>query len=93
MIIALQRFNEITFAPKPGFVMIDSPLVSLKEQKVTKNNELIDDYMQINMIEDLINKKDLGQVIFFENKEFPKFSDKLNYIYYSESGTNGFIGV
>lgn len=91
MIIALQRYNKLTGIPKPGFVLIDSPLVSLKEQKVTKNDELIDDYMQTNMIEDLIKNKDLGQVIFFENKEFAQYANRVNYIYYSKSNTDGFI--
>lgn len=91
MLIALQRYLSNKDRIYPGFVVIDSPLVSLKEQTRVNKNELIDDYMQSNMIEDLINHSDLGQVIIFENKDFDKYKNKINYIYYSQANIDGFI--
>ena len=47
--------------------------------------------MQTNMINDLIANAELGQIIIFENKEFDNFRGQINYIFYSESGSDGFI--
>ena len=92
MIISLQRYLQNKNLSLPGFVVIDSPLVSLKEQKkLNKEDEIVDDFMQSNMIKDLIENSNLGQIIIFENKEFDKFKNDINYIYFSESKSNGFI--
>lgn len=76
----------------PGFVIIDSPLVSLKERKKDENSQWIDLYMEKKMIADILSKDSQNQVIIFENKDL-KFDFDYNYVEYShESDTlNGFI--
>ena len=94
MSIALMRYCRIYDRPHPGFVVLDSPLVSLKERKKDTHGEWVEDYMERLMIENICQNDKNSQVIIFENKN-------LHYnqnIYYTEfnhdgNGRKGFIPV
>lgn len=92
MTISLMRYCYQNGKPHPGFVILDSPLVSLKERKVDSAGEWIQDYMEKRMIEDILNTDELNQVIIFENKDL-KYDYDYNYIEFSHngSGRSGFI--
>lgn len=92
MAISLMRYCYQNGKPHPGFVILDSPLVSLKERKVDSDGEWIQDYMEKKMIEDILNTDDLNQVIIFENKDL-KYDYNYHYIEFSHngSGRSGFI--
>ena len=77
--------------PHPGFVIIDSPLVSLKERKKV-SDEWINDYMEKSMIEDIHSQDSSRQVIIFENKDL-KYDLDYNYVEFSHEGDGrrGFI--
>lgn len=92
MAISLMRYCMKYNRLHPGFVIIDSPLVSLKERKKDTNNQWIDLYMEKKMIADILDKDSQNQVIIFENKDL-KFDFDYNYIEYNHEGDalNGFI--
>ena len=92
MAVSLMRYCSQYNRLHPGFVIIDSPLVSLKERKKDENSQWIDLYMEKKMIADILSKDSQNQVIIFENKDL-KFDFDYNYVEYShESDTlNGFI--
>ena len=76
----------------PGFVILDSPLVSLKERKKDESGEWIDDYMEKKMVEDILEEDCLHQVIIFENKDI-KYGYQYNYVEFNHEGNahKGFI--
>ncbi len=90
MTISLMRYCFQNGKPHPGFVIIDSPLVSLKERQLDSKGEWINDYMEKKMIEDILQEDSLNQVIIFENKDL-KFDLNYNYIEFNHDG-NGRIG-
>lgn len=63
MVVGLMRYCCENDRPHPGFVIIDSPLVSLKERKKV-SDEWINDYMEKSMIEDIHSQDSSRQVIF-----------------------------
>lgn len=91
MIIGLMRYCCENDRPHPGFVIIDSPLVSLKERKKV-SDEWINDYMEKSMIEDIHSQDSSRQVIIFENKDL-KYDLDYNYVEFSHEGDGrrGFI--
>lgn len=91
MVVALMRYCCENDRLHPGFVIIDSPLVSLKERKKV-SDEWIDDYMERKMIEDILEQDASRQVIIFENKDL-KYDLDYNYIEFSHEGdgARGFI--
>lgn len=74
------------------FVILDSPLVSLKERKKDESGEWIDDYMEKKMVEDILEEDCLHQVIIFENKDI-QYGHQYNYIQFNHEGNvrKGFI--
>ena len=92
MIIGLMRFSFENDRLHPGFVILDSPLVSLKERKKSEGEQWIEDYVERKMIEDILNQDSSRQVIIFENKNL-KFDFQYNYIEFLHEGGNrtGFI--
>lgn len=92
MSIALMRFCCENNKPHPGFVVLDSPLVSLKERKKDTHGEWIEDYMEKLMIENISQSDDKTQVIIFENKNL-NFAKNINYIEFNHDGNGrkGFI--
>lgn len=91
MVVGLMRYCYENDRLHPGFVIIDSPLVSLKERKKV-TDEWVDDYMEKKMIEDILTQDSSRQVIIFENKDL-KYDFDYNYIEFSHEGDgrNGFI--
>lgn len=92
MVIGLMRYCYQNNRLHPGFVIIDSPLVSLKERKKVADEQWVNDYMEKKMIEDILNQDSLRQVIIFENKDL-KYEYDYNYIEFSHDGggRKGFI--
>lgn len=92
MVIGLMRYCLKNNHLHPGFVMIDSPLVSLKERKKDNAGEWISDYMEQRMIEDILKEDCSHQVIIFENKDI-KYGYNYNYIDFKhdDSKRKGFI--
>lgn len=91
MVVGLMRYCCNNDRLHPGFVIIDSPLVSLKERKKVAD-KWIDDYMEKKMIEDILTQDFSRQVIIFENKDL-KYNFNYNYIEFSHEGDGrkGFI--
>ena len=94
MVIGLMRYcceNELLH---PGFVIIDSPLVSLKERKKGADGQWVDDYMEKRMIEDIFKNDSVQQVIIFENKDL-KYDLDYNYIEFRHEGDKrkGFVPI
>lgn len=92
MVIGLMRYCFKNNRLHPGFVILDSPLVSLKERKKDEDGEWVDDYMEKKMVEDILEEDCLHQVIIFENKDI-KYGYQYNYIEFSHEGNarRGFI--
>lgn len=91
MTISLMRYCINNDYMHPGFVIIDSPLVSLKERKITNASEYIDSYMEQKMIENIVETDVQNQVIIFENKDL-KFNLEYSYVeFYHDSDIKGFI--
>lgn len=92
MVIGLMRYCFKNNRLHPGFVILDSPLVSLKERKKDESGEWIDDYMEKKMVEDILEEDCLHQVIIFENKDI-QYGHQYNYIQFNHEGNvrKGFI--
>lgn len=91
MVVGLMRYCCENDRLHPGFVIIDSPLVSLKERKKVVD-QWVDDYMEKKMIEDILAQDSSRQVIIFENKDL-KYDFDYNYIEFRHEGDGrtGFI--
>lgn len=92
MVIGLMRYCYQNNRLHPGFVIIDSPLVSLKERKKVDDEQWVNDYMERRMIEDILSQDSSRQVIIFENKDL-KYEFDYNYVEFSHDGEGrkGFI--
>ena len=92
MVVALMRYCYNNSKVHPGFVILDSPLVSLKERKIDESGDWISDYMERKMIEDILIEDCFHQVIIFENKDL-KYGYDFNYIEFNHDGGRraGFI--
>ncbi|HAT2300842.1 TPA: AAA family ATPase [Citrobacter freundii] len=82
--------------PHPGFLIIDSPVVTYKDPKHSMNNEdededLLDESVKDHFYSWLGNETTLGQIIVLENEEpSPLQKGKLNYTeFVGMSGSNG----
>lgn len=94
MVIGLMRYCIDNNRLHPGFVILDSPLVSLKERKKDVAGQWVEDYMEKKMVEDILEKDCFNQVIIFENKNI-KYNFQYNYIELNHDGDGrkGFIPV
>lgn len=94
MVIGLMRYCCESELLHPGFVIIDSPLVSLKERKKGADGQWVDDYMEKRMIEDILMNDSVQQVIIFENKDL-KYDLDYNYIEFRHEGDKrkGFVPI
>lgn len=92
MVVGLMRYCIQHSRIHPGFVIIDSPLVSLKERKKDENEKWVDDYMERKMIEDILKSDSERQVIIFENKDL-QYNFDYNYVEFRHEGgeRQGFI--
>lgn len=94
MVIGLMRYCSENNKLHPGFVILDSPLVSLKERKKDPIGNWVEDYMERKMIEDILKQDGSRQVIIFENKDI-KYGYQYNYIEFTHDGDGrkGFIPI
>ncbi len=92
MVIGLMRYCLENNKLHPGFVILDSPLVSFKERKRDPDGSWVDDYMERKMIDDIIEHDCFSQVIIFENKSI-KYDYDYNYVEFNHDGDGrkGFI--
>ncbi len=92
MVIGLMRYCFKNNRLHPGFVILDSPLVSLKERKKDEDGEWINDYMEKKMVEDILEEDCMHQVIIFENKDI-QYGHQYNYVQFNHEGNarRGFI--
>lgn len=92
MVIGLMRYCFKNNRLHLGFVILDSPLVSLKERKKDEDGEWISDYMEKKMVEDILEEDRMHQVIIFENKDI-QYSHQYNYVQFNHEGNarKGFI--
>lgn len=92
MVIGLMRFCFKHDRLHPGFVILDSPLVSLKERKKDETGEWVSDFMEKKMIENILKEDACHQVIIVENKNI-RYSDQYNYVDFRHEGAErkGFI--
>lgn len=91
MLISLSRYCCQHDRLHPGFVIIDSPLVSLKERKKA-DDKWVEDYIEKRMIDDILKEDTSRQVIIFENKNL-KYDYDYNYceFVHDGDGRKGFI--
>ncbi len=75
MIIALMDYCVNNDCVHPGFVIIDSPLLSFKEKKELADHEIIDENIQAAFY-DSLSKVTGMQIIILENKEPTEFARK-----------------
>ena len=94
MVIGLMRYCLENNKLHPGFVILDSPLVSLKERKKDPSGKWVSDYMEQKMIADILDHDCLHQVIIFENKDL-KYNHEYNYteFLHDGDGRKGFIDM
>lgn len=92
MVIGLMRLCFKHDRLHPGFVILDSPLVSLKERKKDETGEWVSDFMEKKMIENILKEDACHQVIIVENKNI-RYSDQYNYVDFRHEGAErkGFI--
>lgn len=92
MVIGLMRYCYENNRLHPGFVIIDSPLVSLKERTKDPSGQWIEDHLERNMVENILQEDCFHQVIIFENKDI-KYGNDYNYVefFHSSDTRKGFI--
>ncbi|WP_053957455.1 ATP-binding protein [Inediibacterium massiliense] len=71
MVVSLLEYCTFKDFLHNGFVVLDSPLLSLKERSKVKSNEIIADVIADNFFKELALKSGI-QIIVLENKEPPK---------------------
>lgn len=79
MVIGLMRYCCANNRLHPGFVIIDSPLVSLRERTKDPSGQWVDDHLERKMVEDILQEDCFHQVIIFENKDI-KYGYDYNYV-------------
>ncbi len=89
--LGLQGYMYDTEHPFPAFVILDSPLLSLKEANYSK--EKLPDTIQNAFWENLSNVSNDRQIIIIENKEpSKKVQEKSNYILFTHNYNKGRYG-
>jgi len=97
-VIALLQYCKSRSKPHCGFVVIDSPLCTLRSRHVdagdsTENGELIGDEIKDSFYSDLSKLSGKGQIIIFENDGPNSItSNKLKYHRFTKDRTNGRYG-
>jgi AAA domain len=97
-IISLMEFCINNEKPHPGFVVLDSPLVTFRgANKGIKADEAITDDMKMLFYTSLCNLNKDRQIIVIENDDPPISSrDKMNYIHFTKDksvGRYGFLPI
>lgn len=93
MVISLLEYCTSNNFLHNGFVILDSPLLSLKERSNVKSNEIVSDFIADNFFRKLALKSGI-QIIILENKEPPKINEgKINIIEFTNGNKPGRIGL
>lgn len=93
MVISLLEYCTSNNFLHNGFVILDSPLLSLKERSNVKSNEIVSDFIADNFFRKLALKSGI-QIIILENKEPPKINDgKINIIEFTNGNKPGRKGL
>jgi len=92
-VVSLMRYCITLDLPHPGFVLLDSPLTSYKEE----DREELGEEVQQSFYNDLVRSKGKGQIIILENKEPSVKIQRLSSYYHftrnREYGRYGFFPV
>lgn len=92
MVVSLMEYCNNADTLHLGFVILDSPLLSLKERKTGKNNEIISDQIAKLFLSDLAKKTGI-QTIILENKEPDKGLTGCNIIEFTNGHKPGRAGL
>lgn len=77
----------------PGMLIVDSPILSLKEKEAEQAPDNMSDNMKESLFKYMINHQDNGQMIIVEN-EIPKLDyGNANLIYFSKDTEHGRYGL
>lgn len=90
--IGLLRYCQRASLPHPGFVVLDSPLVTYKRKDVVEGEAIPDD-VKSNFFHNLATLPQEAQVIILENEDPPvEVQAKINYTHFSRSPVIGRYG-
>ena len=97
-IISLMEFCVDRNMPHPGFIVLDSPLVTFRgADKRIKADEAITDDMKKQFYTSLCSLQKDRQIIVIENDDPPaNITDKMNYIHFTKDaavGRYGFLSI
>lgn len=93
MVISLLEYAIQRDRIHPGFVVLDSPLLSLRERENLKRDEMINDNVTNSFYRSLATKENI-QIIVLENKEPPKdIYNVANIIEFTGVNTIGRCGL
>lgn len=93
-IISLMELCIEKNMPHPGFIVLDSPLVTYRgADKAMKQEDAIPDDMKGKFYTSLSNVQDDRQIIIIENDDPPQnLADKINYIHFTKDSSLGRAG-
>lgn len=93
MVISLMEYLINNDKIHPGFLILDSPLLSYKEEKKVSDTEKVPKYVQDAFYDTLAKYKNM-QIIILENKEPTEFTKKkANVIEFTKDENNGRYGL
>ncbi len=91
-VIGLMRYCKGRRLPHPGFVVLDSPLVTYRKPDVPQGEEIPEDVKEA-FYESLSGAGDQEQIIVFENEEPSQaVRERINYVHFSGSRAIGRYG-
>lgn len=91
-IIGLMNFCAKNNKPHAGFVLIDSPLVTLRSKNVNAN-EVISDEVKDSFYKSIAYNQNSGQIIILENDPPPQeITSRINYEVFTQDKNNGRYG-
>lgn len=93
-IISLMEYCIMNEKPHPGFVVLDSPLVTFRSaDKIVNTDEKVTDDMKTGFYTSLSNLNSDSQIIVIENDDPPESILKnINYIHFTKDPTQGRYG-
>lgn len=93
MMISLMKYLIKNDKIHPGFVILDSPLLNIKEEKTAKEEEKVSEVIQQSFYDSLSKYKNI-QIIVIENKEPTEFAKtNANVIEFTKSRDYGRYGL
>lgn len=89
-VLGVMRYCNSKNLPHPGFVVLDSPVTSYKEED--SDDDKSSDEVQENFFRFLAENSQSSQVIILENKKPSKEINKINLIEFTKSNISGRYG-